>query len=310
MLSFPVLITNLVSLFLLMVVGFAIVRLKVLPAEMSAGLTSLLMKIVLPAMLFVSMQREFDKAFIRDGLIIIAVGFAMFFLFTLLSRPLSRLFKVPDVRRGSWMFGATYSNNGLMGFPIILSVPGDAGLALAVMLNIPQNICVYSMGAMQIRTASGGKGEKLNFVKAFVTPINVAILLGIIFYVFQLSVPEMIMKPLTYLNNMATPLPMLIIGMNLGAADLKSTLKDRDALTDALVRLIVFPVLMWALLNLLPISNPLIIRVVVLTVAMPIAAVAAPLSMQNGGDVLLASRAVLFSTIMCLVTIPLICLLP
>ncbi|MDO4492348.1 MAG: AEC family transporter [Clostridia bacterium] len=314
MLDISQLIVNLFSLFIIMVIGFVLVKCKAVPAETSKGLSAVLMNVALPAMLVYSMvSREFDAEFIRDGLIIIGLGFAEFFLFGVLSFVFARVFKVPVPRRGSWMFASTFSNNGFMGFPIVLAVLGAPGLALAVMLNIPQNICVYALGPFQIRLGSGkggnGTGVK-GVLKSLCTVINFSIVLGILLYFLRIPVPEFVQKPLLYLNNLTTALPMLIIGMNLGAADLKSTFTDHDALTNALTRLILFPVILWALLKLIPVNNVLIKKVLLLIYAMPTAAVAAPLSMANEGDPMLASRTTFFSTVACLVTIPLICLLP
>ena len=55
------------GLFLLIAVGFAAVRLNIVPASVSKPMSSLLMKITLPATVFISMIRPFDSSFLILG---------------------------------------------------------------------------------------------------------------------------------------------------------------------------------------------------------------------------------------------------
>lgn len=59
--------SNLVGLFLLIAVGYAAVKLQVLPVSSTKLLSNLLMQITLPATILVSLVRPYDAAFIRDG---------------------------------------------------------------------------------------------------------------------------------------------------------------------------------------------------------------------------------------------------
>ena len=119
--------------------GFAAVRLKVVPAQTSKPLSSLLMKVTLPATVFASMIRPFDPDFLKLGLTAIALSLLFFSLFAPLTLTLSRLLRIPDGKRGMWCCCATFSNTGFMGFPVAYALFGDEGLILAVLINIPFN---------------------------------------------------------------------------------------------------------------------------------------------------------------------------
>ena len=120
-----VLFSNLVGLFLLIGVGFFAVRARLLPAESSKPMSTLLMKVTVPATIIHSMLRPFDPGFLRLGISIFLVGAVAFPLFSLLSLGLSRLLRVPQDRRGMWCCCATFCNNGFMGFPVALAVLGE-----------------------------------------------------------------------------------------------------------------------------------------------------------------------------------------
>ena len=166
------------GLFLLIAVGFLAVRLKVMPAEASKPLSSMLMKITLPATVFASLIRPFDAEFIKLGLIAIGLSLLFFSLFSALSLPLSRLFRVPDGRRGMWCCCASYSNTGFMGFPVVYALFGDEGLILAVLINIPFNFLLYTVGVWMVcKDVQGAKG-RFSLRSVLISPLNAGILLG------------------------------------------------------------------------------------------------------------------------------------
>lgn len=310
-LSIQVLLSNLVGLFLLIGVGYAAVRGGLLPLSSTGVLTSLLLKVALPATIFTSMIRPFDPSFARDALTIVVVSTVLFFLYAAISAGLVRVFRVPAGRQGVWMLGATFCNNGFMGFPVAYALFGDEGLALAVMLGIPFNLLMYSLGASQVSLdrCAGGEKERLSVKQVLFSAVNGSILLGLIFYGAQIPVPEVIFTPLEQLANITTPLSMLITGMSLAGSPLSSLFRDRDAITCVLTRLIVLPLLTWALLLPLPISNPLITCVILIIMAMPSAAVVTAMAQRYGSCQELAARIVCLSSLLCMVTLPLIALL-
>ena len=78
--------SSLIGLFLLMGVGWVSVKTKIVPPSASAPMSSLLLKVTLPCTIFSSLAtREFDSAFLVDGVIIIVIGLVLFPLYAALS---------------------------------------------------------------------------------------------------------------------------------------------------------------------------------------------------------------------------------
>ena len=67
--------------------------------------------------------------------------------------------------------------------------------------------------------------------------------------------------------------------------------------------------LTWLILMLLPISNPLVVGVTLIIMAMPCAAIAVVLGEEHRGCTLLGARAIFLSSLACMATLPLIALL-
>ena len=295
--------SNLFGLFLLIGVGYGTVRLRVLPASASKMLSSLLMNVTMPATIFTSLVRPYDPAFLRAGLLEVVLGLALYILYGVISALLARPFRVTRERRGLWTFACAFNNNGFMGFPIALALFGEEGLALAVFLGIPFNLLAYTTGATLICMDRSASGDAPPVSWRSIT------LLGLILYAAQIPIPEVIDTPLTYLADVTTPLSMLIIGMNLTGGSVSALLRNRDVLSSAFLRLLFLPLLTWGILMLLPVEDPLVIGVTLIIMAMPSPAVTSILAETYGGDTQFASEAVFLSSLLCLVTIPLISLL-
>lgn len=312
--SIEILLTNLFGLFALIGVGYLIPRLKIASADLTGPLSAILLNVTLPATIFHSMLRPFDSSFVFDSLMICLLGAVCFVGTMLLAFPASRLFRVPQARRGIWMMASVYPNVGFMGFPLILALLGEDGLLLAVILCMVQNLFVYSLGIKQIvyglpRDREGA--APTSFKKLMLTMINFSAVLGILFFCLQIPVPEIIEKPIALLDGVSTPLSMLVIGMNIAKAPIREALRDRDVYTATLTRLAVFPLLVWAGLKLLPGSwNPMIAKVVLIVFAMPTASVAGVLAERYRSDAALGARISFLTSLLCIASIPLICLLP
>lgn len=315
-LNFFDVLSNLLGLFLLIAVGYAITRLNILPVSVSAHFSKLLLKVTLPCTIFTSLLRSYDPTFFWDVITIIALGLFLFPFNALVARLLCRLLRIPEGRRGVWSFCATFSNTGFMGFPIILALLGEEALSLAATLNISFNIVVYTLGGAMIyadRPAVDGKKEKLDLKSVLLTAINVSAVLGLIFYFAQIPVPDALLKPVTHLANITTPLSMIVTGMNLAKSKFSAVFRDKDILSSTAARLIVIPLITFAILTginaVLPFGNPLILAVAFIIFSMPTAGVATMLAQTYGADEEFAAGIVFMTSLCCIITIPVMVLL-
>ena len=180
--SFSVLITSLVGLFLLLGTGFFAVRARLVPMSGFDPLVSLLMKIALPATVFTSLIRPFEADFLLDGATIFVLGLVTFSLFSAVSLGLSRVLRISPQRRGTWSFSSAYGNCGFIGYPVAYALFGDEGLSLAGIMGAAFNLLSYTLGAAMVRMdAPAGErgGGGAGWREVLCTPINGSILLGL-----------------------------------------------------------------------------------------------------------------------------------
>jgi len=106
------------------------------------------------------------------------------------------------------------------------------------------------------------------------------------------------------LGSMTSPLSMILIGATLANMKLK-VLLDKSVLYTSFFRLIAFPVLIALLLK--PFGlEPMIVNVCVILLAMPVASNTAAMAERYGGDYKFASAVVSVSTLLSVVTVPII----
>ena len=311
-LDFFVIVSNLISLFILIAVGWAAVKIKILDENASPVFSNFLMKITLPCTIFVSIaQREYNPAFLKDGLTIIFAGLVIFSTMLYAAKFLAVLLRVPENCRGVWAFSAAFTNAGYMAFPITLALLGSEGLALAVMLNIAFNIIVFTIGAIEIaKSGNEPSTKKISAKSVIFSAVNFATASSLIIYFNQIKLPNFIMTPANYLANITTPISMVMLGIALAHSKFSELFTDVHAWTNSFTGLIIFPVLLCLALKFFTLSsNPMVSAVLVLVCAMPAASLTTVFTEMYHANTAFGAKVLFIQNLFCVITIPLICLM-
>ena len=125
---------------------------------------------------------------------------------------------------------------------------------------------------------------------------------GIAIFLLEIPLPTIASESISLLGGLTTPLTMLLIGTRVCGIRL-SALREMDFHTAALLRLIVIPLAVYALMLPLPIEKS-VRDIVFLLTAMPAATVTAMQAELYDGDAVFASRAIAYCTLLSLVTVP------
>lgn len=314
-----VVLSSLAGLFLIMGTGMLAVRTKIISAEITPHLSNILIQIALPCTVFYSLaEKEYDPSFLEDSLITLGLGLTIIPACAMLAFFLAKyVFHVKKGGVGVWSMACTFCNNGFIGYPVIQSLFGTDGLALAVIYGLAVNLLTYSLGIWMISkdsapadvTAQGYETPRMGLRTLLFNNVNIALVSGMIVYFAGFPLPEIIMIPVEHFGNMTTPLSMFTTGAIMASSSVGGMMKDTDVYKAGLTRLVLFPVLILLVLKRLPIANQLIVYVVAVTMMMPSPAISTILSELYHGNKDLASRIVLFSSFLCVATIPVMTML-
>lgn len=283
------------AIFALIGVGFLVRKLNIISLQGQKSMTNLVVDVILPCNIFKAfLSADLDQ--IRaDGLWVLGISLVFHIFCIFYGRLLFR--KPPESERKCLRFAALCSNAGFLGNPVAEGLYGLEGLALANIYLIPMRTLMWSSG---VAIFSGSHDWKKTAFKVVTHPCIVAVFLGIIGMLTRLQVPELLMKPISYLSSCNTAMSMLVIGMILARLEPRQFL-DKKVLFFSLHRLVFLPVLVFAACSLLPVSVTAR-NICVILAAMPVAANTSIIADQYNQDSLFATKLVVISTLLSIPT--------
>ena len=148
----------------------------------------------------------------------------------------------------------------------------------------------------------------ISFKKIVLNPNTVAGMVAIVLLCFAAVLPEQIAGMVTLLGNFSTPLCMFILGMRLALAVPRELFGQWKQYLVALAKNVAFPLLSFAVLYVVP-TEGYIKQALFIICCCPIANMVLSFAEMLGKGQKTAANVVLLSTILSLVTLPLLCLL-
>lgn len=284
-------------LFLLMGVGFVLGRLGRIDAHTSSQMSTLLLYVVSPCVIIDSLQVEFTAALMRALLwgCVFLVG--QYVALILLSQ---RTFKKqPRESRSVLRFAQVYSNNVFMGLPLLQAVLGTKASVFVVPSMIMFNVFQWSHGVCLM-------GGRISLKRSIINPGMIGITIGMALFLARITLPGVLGDAVSFLGRMNTPMAMVIIGVQMAGADLKSTFNNKRLYAVTAVRLLVSPlVTMGIMLPFLGRVDPDLFCALIILSAAPSAGVTSILAQQHRQDTASAAQVVSLSTLLSLLTLPL-----
>lgn len=288
-------------LFLLVSAGVFLRKKGILPDTAKAILTDLVIDLILPCNIIASFLMEFNMNILKSfGIILLIASLIQLGCLTI-----ANIFynKEPDRRKKVLQYGTVCSNAGFMGNPIAEGVYGPAGLMYASVFLVPQRIVMWSAGISYFTECP----DRKSVVKKVLThPCIVSVYIGLFFMITQISMPSFLEQTIRGIGSCTTVMSMLLIGTILAEVEPKSIL-DKAILKYTVLRLFFIPFLVFVFCRLFHVDT-LLTGVSVLLTGMPAGSTTAILAAKYDGDYIFATKCVVVTTLLSLITIPLWCM--
>lgn len=293
-------INQLVSLFLMMIIGFIAARQGVVSPDFRKKLSTFTLTIACPGIILSSALQSTIPA---SGMVtVIGVSALFYAVMIVLARLLSWLMRSKPAERGLDQLMLIYTNVGFMGIPVVQSVYGTDGVAMVAMFILVFNLTFFSYGIALVSGRSGFSLRKL------CNPCILAALCALFFVLTGLHLPAPVESVLSSLGSLNTPLAMIIVGASIYHSDLRAAASNFRLYKISFVRMLIMPLLLLGFVKLLPII-PMLAGVTVIMAAMPIASNCAMISDVYTPEDMTASHACIVTTLISAATIPLFCAL-
>ena len=286
------------TMFFLILTGFAVRRLWLVGDRGKEGITDLVVNLILPCNIIKSFLIEFNTKILHSFLSILLISMFLQFGCILLAKLLYG--KMQTDRSKSLQFGIICSNAGFLGNPVAEGVYGQMGLALASIYLIPQRIVMWSEG---LAIFSKEIDKKQILKKVLLHPCIIACEIGLLLMLTQCPLPTVVKTFVGNLGDCNTILSMLVIGMIVSDIRLKEIL-DRDIIIYTVIRLLIIPALVYLPCTWLGLPEK-VVGVSTLLAGMPAGATTSMLALKYHSDEKFATNLVIFSTAVSVLTIPL-----
>lgn len=297
--NFIMIAQQVLVLLILIGTGFACGKKGILTDESSKKITDIVLYVVTPCVMISAFQREFSIHLLGNILITALCATASIVATIFISK---LVFHDKNVARKKVLqFSAIFSNCGFMSLPLQKAILGADGWFYGSIFVAVFNVIVWSYGLVMM---SGDK-KQMSVKKLIFNPGIAGVLVAIIIFVLGIKLPYIISQPVDYLAALNTPLPMLIIGFYLSRADFKKAFTDAGAYLAMAVRLAVVPLLSMAVMYLLNVDRTIMIACVIAASA-PTAATTTMFAAKYGRDVELSVSTVASTTLVSIITMPLI----
>ena len=295
-----ILAKKILSLFLIMVMGAALVKSKVLRAEDSKSISVVTLYLVMPCVIISSFQVEYTEE-IRDGLILALIGAVLVHAVLIaVTELLGRALGWDPVEKDS----AIYSNAGNLIIPIVTAMLGKEWIIYTSAFLSVQLILLWSHGKMVLC------GEKKIDIKKIVTNVNmISILVGILLFICRIELPAVLRDSVDTVGSMVGPAAMIVTGMLIGNMDLKKLTAYRKLPMMIFVRLMGFPLLNILLLKISGLAGMVpagetILLITLLATITPSASTITQMAQVYGKDADYASAINVATTLLCIITMP------
>ncbi len=292
---------SIIVLFLLMSIGFAASKANFISRNSSKALSSFLVNIALPCLVVISMQIPLNPETIGRTWTTLTLALVFFVISIIVAVIVPQFIPAKYSERGVFSFMLVFSNLGFMGIPVTQAIFGIDAVFYTTLFMLPFNLLVFTIGILMLRP-----DMRMNFnPKIFVNPGIIASLLGLLFFFTGFSIPSPLYDVINYLGSTTTPLAMLVTGSILATMPLSNLITDYRIYIISAFRLLIIPVITYLVISPFT-TDPVIFAVPVLLAAMPVAANTVILADEYNADSALASKGVFITTLLSIVSIPLL----
>lgn len=266
------------------------------------SLSTVTLYIMLPNLVFKTFyEAKLDRAYV------IMLVFAALLLFAILviNKIVAKLRNYNQAMESGMILSTAFMNSGNYGTPIILFALGKEGFMYAVSFMVLQAIIMNFFGVYY--AVRGGAGIRLAFQSVLKMPPTYAVIIALIMNLGAIPVPENLLSVITLVGDATIPTMMITLGMQLAGISVRN-MNWYKISYGASVRLVASPLIAYVLTQVLP-MDPMMAKVMIIAAACPSAATTTMYALQFDANPGLVSSITLVTTLLSLITIPILLVL-
>lgn len=299
------LMQQIIKLFIMIFMGYMIVKVGILKSEDSRVFSAMVLYLIVPCVIMNAFQVEYspEKA---SGLFLAFVTSLLLMLVTLPAvNLLGRLLKLNEVERMS----VYYSNAGNLIIPLVTFILGEEWVLYACVYMSIQIVFFWTHCKKEL-----SREKRIDLKKIFTNINIIVVMIAVILFFMNIHLPKLLTETFESVSGMVGPASMFVIGMLMAGADLKKIFTNQRAYLVTGLRLIAVPVFSFLILKISRLvgthaEGRQILLIVFLAVTTPAASTVTQMSQIYGNDSEYASAIGVMTTLAAVLTMPLMVLL-
>ena len=294
---------QMLSLLIMIGVGWVAARTKLLDAHTNAGFSPLIVNIFNPLLIISSAANAAGNIAPQTLGQLVWISAAMFAFLILAGMVLTPLFDKDADQRKVYQLMFVFSNLGFIGIPVVSSILGSEYVVYVTVFVLMYNLVFSTYG---LRWMEGR--ISLSSLKAMVNPGNLCCLLALVIVLLEVRLPDFLLTATDYLGNVTTPLALMSVGFGLANSNARELFGNGKYYHFSAIKLLLLPLLMaWPLR--LFVHDPALLAVCLVMFGMPVGNMPLMTATQKGIDVRHCTALIVLTTVLCVVTIPVLLIL-
>lgn len=306
--DFISLFSKFVTFIALMLVGYVGARRKVFAPAFAKSLSWLVINVFLSLTILNSVTSNSPELSGGQILNVLAMTSIAMLIGYVLAFIIVRIFKIRTDNTPVFQLLVSVPNTMFVGMPIVQSVYGSTAVLYCALSCIPFNVLLYTWGVLILRrgkSAAGGAGIRL---KDMLTTPLIFTLAALAVFALKLPLPTLVADLVSTGAAATVPTSMIVIGATLGGVKLSDAFRERRAYIISFFRLIAAPLLTWLILRMFTTDAVLLATCIIIS-ACPCGVIVSAMSLQYDYDAEFSSKGVLVTTVLSMVTLPVLVML-
>ena len=302
-------VTSVTIILLLTATGYFCTAKGWMNAQAKAFISKFLMNAAIPCMCVYGLTNNLTHEMLAQSHRFLLVPLLCNTTLFLLSFAVGRLLRLPRRSLGVFMMMCSLSNAIFVGLAMCTELFGEACTPHVMLYYLVSTSLTQLVGLSLVRWSgeSGRSGHRV-LRKLITTPTVLGVLTGFALVLTDVRLPSLVMSYCKYMNNLVTPLALLLTGCIIHEIGLRSLRLDRTLSVMMLFRFVISPALCIALCAAFGIEG-LARSVLVVETAMPVVTQTVVAAAEYGADEQLAAQGAAISTLACFVVTPVLMLL-
>lgn len=292
-------------LFGLIIVGYLLIKLKVLPEISATVLSKLENNVFVPALVLGTFIENFKVQRISEAWKLLLISFIMAVIAILIAIFSSKLITKDTYIIKIYTYGLSFSNFAFMGNAVVCSMFPDI-LFEYLVFTLPLWVFIYAWGVPRLLISSSG--EKQTFaqsLKSFVNPIFIAMIIGMVIGLLQIPLPDWTLLIIEVSGDCMSPVAMILTGIVIASNPLKKAFANVSIYIVSIIRLVIIPLLFILVASFVEIPRTIYICGLC-SLAMPLGLNTIVVPSAYGKDTSVAAGMAVISHLLAIVTIPVI----